>query len=156
MAPLQFGYVWMEGHCTSRVVLVATYVCLSASFIVYSVLSHGFFGQTLGKRLAGVVVLDLSESPLSMKQAILRDSPYVVMVALLLPFEVNRIWQGVSVFDPSVTTLSEDLMTYALLGWSLLEIITAVSNPMRRAIHDYLAGSVVVLKAEVEPSPFFT
>lgn len=35
----------------------------------------------------------------------------------------------------------------ALLGWSLLELITMLTNSKRRALHDWIAGTVVVREA---------
>ena len=32
---------------------------------------------------------------------------------------------------------------YGLLAWFLLELVTMLFNPKRRAVHDFIAGSVV-------------
>lgn len=156
LSPVGFAYLWIDGYFLNRLVLALAYVCYSVIFTLYSVLLHGFFGQTIGKRLCGVVVLDLSEARLSMKQAIIRDCPCIFAMLIGLPFGLYRIWQGVDVLDPDHETIVESVVLYMWLCWFLAEFVTMLSNPMRRAIHDYIAGSVVVRSDEIGPSPFFS
>lgn len=113
-------------------------------FALYSVLLHTLYGQTFGKMIFDIKVVDYkTEGSISLNQALLRDSVPIIMLILLVFF---------SVFFPLETT--EDLSSwklYTIIGlsisfliWHLLEIITMLFNEKNRAIHDYLAGTVVI------------
>jgi len=153
---MEYGYDWVVDNSTSRSVLAMALLCLCVIPLIYSVALHGLYGQTLGKRLCGVVVLDVTESPLSMWQAVLRDSPCIVATLIFLPVCMYRVWQGVDAFGADQFSLAELALFYTLIAWTIAEFITMFSNPMRRAVHDYLAGSVVVRNDEIGPSAFFT
>src|SRR6516225_141697 len=60
-------------HSGSVFLQVPIYIINSSVFVAYSIWMHGRFGQTLGKMACKVIVLDVSERPLSMRQAALRD-----------------------------------------------------------------------------------
>jgi uncharacterized RDD family membrane protein YckC len=40
--------------------------------------------------------------------------------------------------------LSEAVLAWAGCAWYLLEVITMLTNDKRRAVHDFIAGTVVV------------
>lgn len=116
---------------------------MSSIGIAYSVAMHGTFGQTFGKMATEVIVLDVSETELSYKQAALRDT----VLILTLPFSFYVAYQ---VAFAGVT--NEELVkspvaiatTDILYGWMVLELVTMLFNNKRRAIHDFIAGSVVI------------
>ncbi|WP_133273491.1 RDD family protein [Hymenobacter radiodurans] len=106
---------------------VALFVASHIIPIVYSVLMHYKYGQTLGKMAVGIKVIDVSETRgISLKQAILRDSAWIV----LQTFSLLSI-------GGSITQSASSL-------WALTEIITMFTNSKRRALHDFIAGTVVV------------
>jgi uncharacterized RDD family membrane protein YckC len=103
-------------------------------FIAYRVLMHAFWGQTLGKRACRVRVVDLSGRPLSMRQVLLRE---IVPLMLSLASTMRLL-------------LSPD--AYQVLGilfavysaWLLLQVAVMLLDRRQRAIHDYIAGTIVV------------
>lgn len=104
--------------------------------LVYSIALHYRFGQTLGKRIMGIKVLDVSETRLpTFRQAVLRDSVWLgleVLGLLLAVVEVGGLeWLGLVLVNASFL-------------WTILEITTMLLSPKRRAVHDLLAGTVVV------------
>ena len=104
---------------------------------------HGAYGQTLGKMITSVKVLDLSENKLSYKQAALRD----IVPLLDWPIGIYGSYQasfGGLGFAEEFTSLPMIIYFSILFGWALLEIITMLFNKKRSAIHDFIAGSVVV------------
>ena len=111
---------------------------------VYSVLMHATFGQTIGKMFAGVQVLDLSESRIpTLKQALLRESPYVAASFASLVYFFTLAIAGT--YSPKALLEGPGmLIAWASLLWLLLELITMLTNEKRRALHDLLAGTVVV------------
>ena len=111
--------------------------------IFYSIVAHYKYGRTIGKWVARIKVLDVSEaSNITLRQAILRDSVY-------LSFEVaGLVYYGFWAFttrEPGY--LLNDFIDFSstpFFIWTLLEIISMLTNEKRRAIHDFIARTVVV------------
>jgi uncharacterized RDD family membrane protein YckC len=126
------------------VLLVAWWLFNACSYTAYSVLCHGFFGQTLGKRLMRVKVYDVGGGPLSMWQALLRDSVFLALLSFELALEIPHVLAGKDPLDVDAPmNAAMWIGVYGLLAWFLLELVTMLFNPRRRAVHDFIAGSVV-------------
>jgi uncharacterized RDD family membrane protein YckC len=125
--PLEFFYVWIP--VSSLVVPV------------YTILMNGFYGQTLGKMAMNVKILDISEEPINFKQAILRELPQLL-------FNVGAIFLGIIYFaqDPESMPVKSAYSVYmtAATIWGFADILTFFANEKRRALHDFIAGTVVV------------
>lgn len=144
---------------------VATYLCLKrgVSFAVYQtltllgatinalyvILMHGRYGQTLGKMAAGVLVVTETHKRIGYREATLRYLPVLVIAAVI------HIFVSLSLFP-------EDAITYDQIGrlvspiravdwiWILAQLATVAWSDKRRAIHDYVANTVVVVEDEYE------
>ena len=103
-------------------------------WLCYSVFFHGRFGQTPGKMVANVKVVDINDenNVIGFYKAVLRDIAWASVV--LLETILHFVYQ-VNV-ETTVTMLSG--------AWMIAEIITLFSNPKQRAIHDFIASSVVI------------
>jgi uncharacterized RDD family membrane protein YckC len=112
------------------------------SFSVYVVAMHGRFGQTVGKMMTGVTVLrEDNEEAISYRQSFVRESPYIALVSLG--------WISISYFIATKTSFAHYeqigvLLGYAAAIWFTLEVVTMLFNDKRRALHDFIAGTVVV------------
>jgi uncharacterized RDD family membrane protein YckC len=115
---------------------------------------HGYKGQTLGKMVCKVRVLDITENKLSLSQAFMRD---IVLIISNFIFSLYILFNS-SIYIKLVTSNNfiEDFSAFpiwfrvlAMMSfiWTLLEIITMLTNKKRRAIHDFIAGSVVKREA---------
>ena len=115
------------------------------AFSIYVVLMHARRGQTVGKMLTGVTVLsNRGEVPISFRQAVIRESPYIVL--LLIGWAIvtaNLLTSG----DLNIPWWVYNLLTFAAFIWFALELITMLFNDKRRALHDHIAGTVVVRDA---------
>jgi uncharacterized RDD family membrane protein YckC len=120
----------------------------NSAFLLYSVLMHGFYGQTLGKMALGIKVLDVSESPISMQQAFLRDSVYIVFNVITQIIWIYLTLHGDPTYLETVNTIETIVGTAARI-WFLAEILSCLTNKKRRAIHDFIAGTVVVKTTNV-------
>ncbi|MBI2440693.1 MAG: RDD family protein [Lentisphaerae bacterium] len=123
------------------------YVTMSFLWYGYSICLHGKYGQTLGKMALKVKVLDVSESrQIGFKQAIMRDAPPLILTIALLPHDLNQIFNGTSymLHKGAMPDKVSIVLGFIAVGWGLLEVITMLSNSKRRAIHDFIAKSVVV------------
>jgi len=119
-----------------------------SSYWLYSVLLHARFGQTVGKRLLHVKVLDVCEDQIpTLRQALLRDIGLVVLNTASLAYLVSLVLAGTYTLGAEVTTIPGQMLAWAGLGWFVLELLTMLTNEKRRALHDYIAGTVVVRAA---------
>lgn len=114
---------------------------ISLAYIVYFVVMHGLFGQTVGKMLMKVKVLDVSEAPIKFRQAILRDFPQLFITVgsfiFLYPLSQNDI-------DPNSPGYWNNPFVVLMLIWGIVDTFAPLTNDKRRAMHDYLARTVVV------------
>ncbi len=152
--PVGYAHSWIFANVTSVVVRSAWYALFQWGFIAYSVLCHGLWGQTLGKRAVGVIVRDVTEGPLSMRQAVLRDAVPIALSPL-------QFWQALPDLlhgrDPLLPGGETHAALFSLLGWvSALwfsaEVVTMLTNRKRRAVHDFIAGSVVLRRSALPPN----
>jgi uncharacterized RDD family membrane protein YckC len=129
--------------------------------ILYVVGGHALFGQTLGKRACRVLVLDLDGQVPGWRRAALRDAfPILLAIAATIGEYQQLVVHGWSWHE------AESASEYSLAGvapaaWFVLELVTMLSNRRRRALHDYIAGTVVIRgrwtaetdEPEPEPEP---
>ena len=144
LAPL----VWFDQvlwNFTSSPILLflwtLTYEALSISYAV------GFlylFGQTPGKMATGVLILDISEQKLTLRQAILRNIVQVILMPIFIILVANNLLAG-RLANRGLGDLRSLMWFFGvMMAWSVLEFITMLFNSKRRAIHDFIAGTVVV------------
>lgn len=129
----------MPGNSASNFLSNFLQVVLVFVPIFYSVILHYKFGQTYGKWVTGVKVIDATEiQKINLKQSIFRDIFYIVVAIIGVCYFILQCPQGFFIIsDDSVYTMPFFL-------WNLLEVFVMFINPKRRTIHDYLANSVVV------------
>jgi len=101
----------------------------------YSIGFHGKYGQTLGKMIMKIKVVEHlnEENYIGYKKAALREIGGIILIVIdyILRSCIN----------------SEDnyLITSILLsgGWIFIELFSMLFNSKGRAIHDFIAGSIV-------------
>jgi uncharacterized RDD family membrane protein YckC len=134
-------YFTMDSDNT-LIVMMATVLSYS-SFYIYTVYFHWSTGQTLGKKWMDVRVIDKSETRLlTLKQSFMRDSIYIVLEMIGLVVLISEIVQLGQY--PNEDSVIETYLEWLATLWFVLEIGTMLTNNRRRAIHDFLAGSVVI------------
>lgn len=109
------------------------------TYYAYSIYFHGTRGGTIGKLKCKIKVVNAkSEKRIGIKQALLRDSIPLILSVFLYGY--------ILVLEPSNLGESRYLQVVpAIFGlWFLAEIITMLTNEKRRALHDFIAGTVVV------------
>ena len=112
----------------------------------YYVIGHGKYGQSFGKKAMAIKVLDIDEkNVIGFKRAFIRESVwfFVSLIGIFYFFYIERKTDN-AVLDLFQTSSIEDFITYTTLAWFLLELVTMIFNSKRRAIHDFLARSVVI------------
>jgi uncharacterized RDD family membrane protein YckC len=111
---------------------------------LYLVIGHGKYGQTVGKRIMKIKVFDLDEKNIiGYKRAFFRESVwFFVSIA-------GIIWMYSKTGDMNPATGEiivdyYDISMIVSIAWLIVELITMLSNSKRRAVHDFIAGSVVI------------
>jgi len=121
---------------------VLNFIFFASLFLpyLYTILFHGFSGQTIGKMIAGIKILDKSEATdINFSQAILRDIIPLMGVLVLFLLSVFGLLD-----ESGNAKYSAIIFSSIILSWSILEIMTMIFNEKRRALHDYIAGTVVL------------
>ncbi len=141
---LFFADNFVREHIDNKIGLVLWLIFYMLLSFSYTVVMHYKYGQTIGKMVTKIKVLALDESnTLSLRQAFLRDSFYIlVQTAGYIYFAIQLIQTNIS-----TTELLENIDAFvgiAFLLWVLLELVSMLTNDKRRAIHDFMAGSVVI------------
>ncbi|HEY3915653.1 MAG TPA: RDD family protein, partial [Verrucomicrobiae bacterium] len=123
----------------------------SLAWLIYTVVMHGRYGQTFGKMATKVRVVDYqTEGQISFHQAWLREGIPMVLSLGLLGYEVFAILTKGA--DPRTIANSGGLTankSFWILPalpalWFLAEVLTMLTNSKRRALHDFIAGTVVI------------
>lgn len=113
------------------------------SWTAYIVIAHGKYGQTIGKHLMGIKVFDVQEQDvIGFKRAFLREAVWVFVEIFGVAYLIFAPYNS-SVKDLKDTSFDGYLdLTVSL--WFVLELITMFFNAKGRALHDFIAGSVVI------------
>lgn len=129
---------------TENVPLISGWLIVSAFVpILYSVILHYKYGYTIGKWVARIKVLDISETrTISLKQALLRDGFYLAIEVIGLIYFLFLVRQS---SDGSYLYNDYDIFSgNVLFYWTLAELTTMLTNRKRRALHDFIAKTIVV------------
>ncbi len=129
-------------------VVMTTFINLGSQLLMlcYFILMHATFGQTLGKMITGVkVVRNADEGPISFLRALLRDLVPLMLLAaavFMLPHSDIIVTSGKKVaLQPPAMLGIVSMLSFL---WGLMEIVTFLFNKRRRAVHDLIAGTVVI------------
>jgi uncharacterized RDD family membrane protein YckC len=147
--PVMWLDQWVWKAIAAPTVLVAWFIVASVSMLAYSIILHGLFGQTLGKKFTGVKVFDVSGQRLSVRQAVFRDSVLLVLVLFGVAVDLPTVMTGSNPYDPTTFSLSklsllQQIPLWGSFVWFLVEVVSMLANAQRRAVHDLIAGSVVM------------
>lgn len=140
--------------------LAAAVVLLGdVSWLFYTVIFHACYGQTVGKMVTRVRVVDfLTEGAISWRQAWLREGIPMALSVGLIACEVYLVLTG----EVSQRDLADGrafangpflLLDLLPSVWFIAEVVTMMTNDKRRALHDLIAGTVVIRTNTEEALP---
>ncbi len=158
------GYVdscvlWPVGFITAvlsclgipRILTAGLAIMHTVVWLVYTVVMHARYGQTVGKMVTKVRVVDFrTEGSISWRQALLREGiPMVLSLGFLVWMVLFIIRDELNPNDISThEALTESRAFWFLAAlpglWFIAEVLTMLTNKKRRALHDFIAGTVVV------------
>jgi uncharacterized RDD family membrane protein YckC len=143
-APLTLAghFIFLPGRGIA-VTYAWNFITISAYWI-YCALMHARYGQTLGKKAASVKVFDVSEGRIpDLEQAFLREIAGIITSALwLMEFAYYILATGSSV--RARIAFPSQILNTVWIWWLVIELGTMLANTKRRAIHDFIARTVVL------------
>lgn len=159
---MPFVFVILYLNSASKDIYYYTLLPNLAFNLWYNIYLPKRYGGTPGKLILGMQILNLNGNPIGFKEAFLR---HLVMLILTLFSSVLMIdallvadestfqdlgWLQQSVYLMSLSPLLFTIYTWLTNIWTWSELIVLLTNPRRRALHDYIAGTVIVKKIYVE------
>ena len=154
--PFAFVFYYIQGINITVAIVAA--VVQAFFFSIYSVYFNLKYGGTVGKLAVGIRVTKPNGHKIGMREALLRSSVDIVYGLLFAIFQVYAISQVDS--DSYLTAgYMERLRLFAPLYpkyskytnilsnvWYWSEMIVLLLNKRKRALHDFIAGTVVIQK----------
>jgi uncharacterized RDD family membrane protein YckC len=156
LLPLSFLTLWFDG----RYRLFQLYYVVPGFIIavLYSVYLVKQYGGTPGKIIAGLRIVKVDGSPIGYREAILRFLPeFLLAEATSLALILATLQVGDSEYT-SLGFMKRSVLLVSLAPawykpvqylqtvWVWSEFIVLLTNKKRRAIHDFIAGTVVIVR----------
>lgn len=145
LAPLQWldQYIWNSTE--NPLILILFGILSSFSYLAYTIYFISKFGMTPGKMVTGVIVKKVDEVNIpTVKQAILRDIVTVIINPIFCIIMIVNVMNGELANRGLGSFENMMILVWIMGGWGILEIVTMLMNKKRRAVHDFIAGTVVI------------
>ncbi len=116
------------------------------------------WGQSPGKMAMGIKVVTADYQPIGWRHIFLRNLldilqslGYLTKVFLVAfgILDLNLKILGDSVLPPDTFKFMSDKFKNLMMFWTFSEILVLLTNDRRRALHDFLAGTVVIVEEKV-------
>lgn len=129
----------------NRVIFSVGGLVFSVIYLTYFIVLHAKYGQTVGKKIMDIKVIDINEvSLIGFKRAIMRELPWIVGAIGIFVYLFVLLFLTNHADLKKAKESYNNLISVTSLTWMLIELITMLTNYKKRAVHDYLAKSVVV------------
>lgn len=158
--PLMFLFHFIDGISIGAAMFGA--VLSGFMYCLYSISFHYKFGATLGKMAAGIKVTRPNGDNIGLQQAVLRSSIDLIFAVVTIYMQLYALSQ----VDPAIylhaglTEKGQHMLqfypswhqTFQIMAtiWVLSEFIVLLFNRRKRALHDFIAGTVVVQQTMLE------
>ena len=150
---------WLQS--SSKIAACILVIPLAASYCGYTIYCHGRFGQTVGKHVMRIRVMRMTGERIGWREAWLRslvDVAYSILYVISMFYALATIsdanfygagWPHVSrnLQAASPAWFASATSVEGIWMWS--EVIVMLFNKRRRALHDFIAGTVVVAEQKV-------
>jgi uncharacterized RDD family membrane protein YckC len=143
LLPLVIVDDWVKTLPLQSEILIGLLFIVSLANGVYFIIMHTLFGQTVGKMLMKVKVLAFDESPINFRQAILRDLPQIIFLIGSFIF-IDPLAVNPNETTPDALDIFKNPIAVVATIWGITDIIFFFVMNKHRALHDFVAGTVVV------------
>ena len=160
LIPVAYILYYLEGISISAAIIAA--FISSALYSIYTVYFHYRYSATLGKMTTKIKVTNPDGSPIDLRQAILRSSVDIGFAVLAVTAQIIAIshanpeeylsagWMERIEYIVPLYPSWYDLVTIGTNVWVLGEFFVLLLNKRKRAIHDFIAGTVVINREYAE------
>ena len=160
LMPLVLAFIWLRGFDKNLAILIA--IPSTALFSMYNVYFNARFGGTPGKLAVGVRVTRPDGARIGWPEAWKRSAVGLAFAFLMLVFEVWALTQvsgtdystapflKYEVLQPHYPAWDTDV-TILQQVWMWSEVVVLLFNRRKRALHDFIAGTVVIHKEFATP-----
>ncbi|UPW17014.1 RDD family protein [Agarivorans sp. TSD2052] len=146
-------------HFTQGISLTSALITLIISsllFSVYSIIFHYKFAATLGKIAVGIKITLPDGGKIGVKQALLRSSvdllfAFLIVVAHIVALTkvnpdiyLNAGWMERNEYILLSFPAWHGAVSLASEGWIWCELLVLLCNKRKRALHDFIAGTIVI------------
>jgi uncharacterized RDD family membrane protein YckC len=151
-------WTWTDA---SRTTAILVEVPLASAFAFYNIYFIGRWGQTVGKMALKIRVVQVDGGSAGFVRAFCRhsiDLIFSVVTSALTIYALMSLTDG----EYGMFTLAQrvrlvemktgariDVLNWLSIVWVASELIVLLLNEKRRALHDYIAGTVVIHASEV-------
>ncbi|EPJ46300.1 MAG: hypothetical protein OFPII_21660 [Osedax symbiont Rs1] len=154
LIPVAYLFYYLEGISISAAIITAVISC--GLYSVYTIYFHNRYGATLGKMASKIRVTNPDGSSISLKQAVLRSSVDICFAVLMVIAQIIAISQAnpeeylsagwmerIEYLVPLFPSWYDLVVSVANI-WVWSEFFVLLLNKRKRAIHDFIAGTVVI------------
>lgn len=150
MLPVGFAFSALLALALPTVIAAALFFSENMIWLVYTVYMHAKYGQTYGKMVCKIKVVDFkTEHAISFRQALLREGLPIMVSFGIVGYQMYALLTGAISRENLTQGKLESTGPFWLLVslpllWFAAEVLTMLTNEKRRALHDFIAGTVVV------------
>lgn len=132
-------------HTADKTTFLVSILCSIICWTLYVVMGHGRYGQTIGKRLMDIKVFDIQEQNIiGYKRAFYREAVWFFAAIFGLVYFIVTTHNS-AVADKHLNDIYlEGYVRLTISIWFVLELVTMFFNKKGRALHDYIAGAIIV------------
>ena len=145
LLPVLLVTIYAKRHVQNSFLLVCLIVFSYSYANVYNIWMHSRTGQTLGKMVSGVRVLDEEElwTP-SLREAFLMNIGNVIYSACTIAMALYALVTHTYTQQGFLHSSAHKTLTQLFECWVAADYISIFFNQKHRALHDLIAGTVVV------------
>lgn len=155
---LTMPYLWLDVYLRSKNEMLF-YSTLLFGFVFqlwFSIYLVKVFGGTPGRLIVGIKILKLNGSDITWREAILRESlsiGFSIFAFMLSLYALPLIdwdyydqmgWLEKSKYVFGLTPKWDSIFNWSSSLWIFSEFVVLLLNKQKRAIHDYIAGTVII------------
>jgi len=154
LMPVSILILWVESF--SKNIHMLFIIPHAILYLGYNIYMNAAYGGTCGKLIAGIRITKTNGEKIYYKEAFLRN---IVDLVLGLTIVVMQVYALLNISEPSYNTLSwikktgylqKNMPEFAEIArlnyiiWIWGELFVLLLNKKKRALHDFIAGTVVV------------
>jgi len=159
--PFVFFFMWLRG--VDKTLAMAMVIPSTTFFAVYTVYFNACYGGTLGKLAVGIRITRPDGSKIGWHEAFMRSAVNIAFIVVIVGVQ---IWILARVNGEDYSSAGSLREQSRLLGplmpswfsvvrtgqheWFWSELVVLLLNERKRALHDFIAGTIVIRKEFVD------